>query len=380
MVFTIKQTTKLFPVILLVFSLVKSADSTLSTVPPSLIYELLALNRDIGTAAKPKYLSPADMTVSPDNTRLFVAEQTAKQIAVIDLTNNTVIRKIKLPNEVTGLAVSQDGSKVYATCSSEIWPSGIVCEVDAAAGKVLRRIPAGHSARSPVISPDGTTLYVCNTFNNSISVIDIAAGRETRRIPVIREPYSARLTPDGSVLVVANSLPNEKSTDSLNISCKISLIDAVSGNVTANIPLTVGSHSVFGMAISPDGAYAFATHLIGMFNIPATIITNGWIHTNNVAVIDIARKKLLNDMTLDYSEEGAANPWGIDCTDDGKFLCIAHSGSNEISIINMPAMIDSASQSNDLSRKFSVLYPNTIRRRVGVSGLAPRALTIVGNK
>ena len=153
-----------------------------SVAPPGVIFELLALNRDLPTAAKPKYLSPIDLVASPDSGTLYVAEQTAKQIAVINLQTNTVTKEIKLPNEVTGLAVAPNGLKLYVTCSSDHWPAGMVCEVDIGSGRVARRMAAGHGARAPVISPDGAILYICNPFNNNVSVVDIAAGKETAHI------------------------------------------------------------------------------------------------------------------------------------------------------------------------------------------------------
>jgi YVTN family beta-propeller protein len=60
--------------------------------------------------------------------------------------------------------------------------------------KIIGSIPAGHTALAPVISPDGKTLFVCNQFNNDVSVIDLMAKREVRRIAVQREPVK------GSVL------------------------------------------------------------------------------------------------------------------------------------------------------------------------------------
>jgi YVTN family beta-propeller protein len=354
------------------------SDPIKSLAPPGVIFELLALNRDLPTAAHPKYLSPIAMVVSPDSQHLYIAEKTAKQIAVVDCKAKTVSNTIKLPNEVTGIAVAPDGAKLYATCSSEFWPAGMVCEVDVSGGKVLRRFAAGHSARAPVMSPDGKTLYVCNLFNNDISVIDIASGKETARIPVLREPYSAGITPDGSVLVVANSLPVEKATDTQKITCKVSLVSTATRQVTATIPLPIGSHSAFGLSISPDGNYAFITHLVAMFTLPALHIENGWIHTNNFGIIDIKAGKLLNDFSLDMPLVGSANPWGIAFTNDSKILCIAHSGSNELSVIDYQQMMELAKSSDtSFAHDLRVLY--SLRQKVPVKGKAPRAIAIIGN-
>jgi YVTN family beta-propeller protein len=364
-----------------------------SVAPASVIIELLALNRDIATPVKPKYLSPTDLAASPDSSAIYVAEQTAKQIAVVDLATKSVKSIIKLPSEVTGIAVAPDGKKLYATCSSDLWPSGMVCEVDLTANRVTRRLPAGQGARSPVLSHDGKTLYVCNRFGNDIYVDDVASGALIKKIPVLREPYAAAITPDDSVLVVTNAFPIEKATDTLNIGSKILLIDARAGTVRDTLRLPIGSNSVFGVTISPDGLYAFATHIIdNSINIPATRIDGGWIHTNNCAIVDIKNRKILNDVALDLPVSGAANPWGVACSRDGKMLCVAHSGRNMLSVVDSKKIIDVAGSRSYhpdyhayLGTDSIILWHDlmgiaNITDRILTKGKSPRAIITVGNK
>jgi YVTN family beta-propeller protein len=347
-------------------------------VPPSLIFELLALNGDLETAAKPKYRSPAVVIPSPDKTTLYVAEQTAKRIAVITVASNAVTREILLPNEPTGLAISANGATLYATCSSERWPAGMVCAINTSVGTVTKRFAVGHSARAPVISPDGNTLYVCNWFDNNVSVINLSSGAQTTVIPVTREPYAAAITPDGKTLVVTNSLPDQKATDTAAIACKITLINTETQSITASIPLPVGSHSLFGVCVSPDGKYAFATHLIGRFTIPAIKITQGWIHSNNLAIVNIAARTLVNDVELDDASDGASNPWGLACTADGGFLCVLHAGSNEMSMINLPQMLTKVVGAANLSHDFTALQG--MKELIRLNTASPRALAIIDNK
>jgi YVTN family beta-propeller protein len=348
-------------------------------VPPSLIFELLALNGDLETAAKPKYLSPVAIAAPQDTAQnlLYVAEQTAKQVAVVDRQSKTVVRTIPLPNEPTGIAVSPDGLLLYVTCASERWPSGMVCVVNTVSGTVSRRIPAGHMARSPVLSPDGKTLYVCNRFNHSVSIISVDAGTEVARIPVTREPYASALTPDGNTLVVTNALPDQKATDTVSIACRITLINTGTRTVTASIPLPVGSHSLFGVCVSPDGNYAFATHLLARFTIPALTITSGWVHSNNLAIIDIANRKLANDVELDFMSRGLANPWGLACTGDGKYVCVLHAGTGEMSIIDCAQLLAKAIGAVDLSHDFTSILP--IKNVIPLAAKSPRAIAFVNN-
>jgi YVTN family beta-propeller protein len=256
-----------------------------------------------------------------------------------------------------------------------------VCVVNIASGKVERRIKVGHSPRSPVLSPDESTLYVCNQFNNDISVVDLAGCKETRRINMVREPYSARITPDGTILVVANSVPLANATDTAKVHCIISLVDLKDESKTVQLKLIQGSHSALGVTITSDGAYALITHIVGMFNLPATQIIGGHVSTNNLAIVDLKNRRLLNDISLDYSKDiGCSNPWGIECTSDGKFVVVAHAGCNKISIIDYEQMIKAANTTEWLTHKINLLNPQTIRKRVDVEGKNPRALTIIGNK
>lgn len=350
-----------------------------SVVSPNFIFETLALNKDIETAAWPKYSSPTDLKVSPDKKKLYVAEQTAKTIAVIDVEKKTVEKKIQLPNEVTGLVVSPDGSKLYATCSSELWPDGFVAEVDVAAGRVTSRIAVGHGARCPNISPDGKLLYVCNVFNNNISVVDLIAKKEKSKIAVIREPYSAGLTPDGKTLVVANSLPHEISTDSLTITNKIQLINTENGKITKTMPLPIGSHSAFGVTVSPDGKYALVTHLLGMFNRIANRLSGGWIHTNNMAIVDIEAQKIINDISLDNPTSGAANPWGVTLSEDGKYGVVALAGKNDLLVFDFKQLLD-YTKSVDISLSSELSTMGKIsNKQIFVDVKAPRAVATIGD-
>jgi YVTN family beta-propeller protein len=353
--------------------------NAMSVVPPNLVFELLALDGDLETAAKPKYLSPTAIAPSPDTDRtfLYITEQTAKQIAVVDRRTGAVVKTMQLPNEPTGIAVSQDGSYLYVTCASERWPSGMVCIVNTAGGTVEKRIPVGHMARAPVLSPDGKTLYVCNRFNNSVSVVDVASGTESARIPVTREPYASALTPDGNTLIITNALPDQKATDTLSIACKITLINTQSRTVAGSIPLPVGSHSLFGLCVSPDGAYAFVTHLMARFTIPALTITNGWVHSNNLAIVDIAHRTLVNDIELDNMNRGMANPWGLSCTADGKFLCVLHAGSNEMTVIDLPQLLAKAVGAADLSHDFTSIL--SIKNIIPLAAGSPRSIAFVNN-
>ncbi len=77
--------------------------------------------------------------------------------------SRVIIDRIALPDSPSGIAVSRSGTRLYVTCSA---PESVVCVLDPADGKVLNRIAVGHTAMSPILSPDDRRLYVCNRFNH----------------------------------------------------------------------------------------------------------------------------------------------------------------------------------------------------------------------
>lgn len=369
----------ILPVFLLYLLSINIAAQTAieQVIPPSFLPQLLALNGDLPTNQYPKYISPTALAASSDGKYVYIAEQQMKQVAQFDCSLNRVVKTFSVPNEPTGVAVAKNGELIYVTCASDRWPAGFVCVVSTVTGKVIKRIAAGHYARCPVLSPDGGTLYTCNWLGNDISVINLNTGAE-KRIAMVREPYAAALTPDGATLVVSNSLPEQKAIDTISLTGKVSLVSTSTGTVDAVIPVfPVGTHSMFGVCISNDGKYAFVTHLVGKFTLPATDLENGWVHTNNMAIIDIGNKKLLNDVDLDYSGQGFSNPWGMAQTGDGKFLCVLHAGSQNMTVLDYAQLISLASGDKDLSHDLSAIY--NIYRKVNLPVKSPRSIVMIGN-
>jgi len=284
------------------------------------------------------YLGPNALVASKDGTSLYVANTDARQIAVVDLAQGKVARSIGMPADPqagapTGLALSPDGSVLYVTCAA---PKSTVCVVDVRSGEVRESVPAGHTAMAPVVSPDGGTLYVCNRFDNNVSVIDLKA-KKIAHVQTTREPLAAAVTPDGKTVFVANHLPLDRA-DAYDVAAVVTVIDTQANRVSA-IRLPNGSSSLRGICVSPDGKYAYVVHVLARYQMPTTQLERGWMNTNAMSVIDAQSRKLVNTVLLDDVDLGAANPWGVACTADGKSICVTHAGTHELSVIDQAALL-----------------------------------------
>ena len=229
----------------------------------SLAMVLLAAAHPLAAPAAAGCLGPSALIASKDGKSLFVANADAKQIAVVDVAARKVVGSIPLPAEPTGLALSADGGKLYATCAA---PKGAVCVIDAASRKVVAALPADYGATGVAATPDGKQLYVCNRFHNDVSVIDLANGREVARVKATREPVGVAITPDGKTAFVINLLPLAPS-DSYDVAANVTAIDTATKQPAA-IRLPNGSSSVRGICTSPDGRYVYVVHILAHYQMP----------------------------------------------------------------------------------------------------------------
>ncbi|MFC1693500.1 beta-propeller fold lactonase family protein [Candidatus Latescibacterota bacterium] len=353
-----------------------------------------------------EYLSPVSLVADRECIKLYIAESTGYKIAVFDLTAGRVSDIISLKDEPCGLALAPDGSKLYVTCGSS---EGTIKIIDLNCCKAVETIPVGHTPCSPVISPDGKTLYVCNRFDNNVSVIDIALKKEIAKVPMMREPVVADITPDGKYLFVANHLPTATKIDEYVIDggymdikgysykeqyaakSVILIVDTESNRLEALIQLPIGSTGIRGICISPDGEYAYVTHILARYKLPAAQIERGSINTNALSIINVAELKLLNTVLLDDIDLGAANPWGVACSPEGDFICVTHAGTHEISVIDRPGLHaklnkimhgktipDASSAAEDVANNLAFL--DGLRQRIQLTGNGPRGIVIAGTK
>ncbi|MHC4888988.1 MAG: cell surface protein [Planctomycetota bacterium] len=367
-----------------------------------LLFVLLAVIVLLGDDCLAKtadFLSPISVVAGGEGKVLYVAEATANQVAVFDIASGKVTKTISVADNPVGLAISADGSKLYVTSAV---PAGKVQVIDIRGGRVSDSIAVGHTPVAVVVGPDGKTLYVCNQFNNNISVIDPGSKKQVATISVTREPVAAAVTSDGKFLFVANHLP-AGAADADYVASVVSVIDTAAKKVVKNIELPNGSVNVRGITISPDGRNAYVTHILARYHFPVTYLEKGWINTNAMTIIDVPGRKFVNTVLVDDVDLGAANPYGVACTDDGKNILITHAGTYELSVIEreglharlLPArtarsftseihskagkkLFDASYSADDVPNDLTFLVG--IRRRLKLAGIGPRGLAVIDTK
>jgi YVTN family beta-propeller protein len=163
---------------------------------------------------------PSGIGVSPDGARLYVAENLADSIAVIDLATLRVIQRLAAGRYPYAVAVSGDGT-VYVSSWGE---SSVSVFSASSAGLTARgRINTARHPSALLLNNDGSRLYAASASTDAVSVIDTHArrlvGTITAHVPGgVREgstPNALALSPDGSRLYIAEADNNAVSVANL---------------------------------------------------------------------------------------------------------------------------------------------------------------------
>ena len=240
---------------------------------------------------------------------------------------------------------------------------------------------------APVLSPDEKRLYVCNRFDDDVSVIDVESRRELKRIKVEREPVAAAMTPDGRYLVVGNHL-HTGAANSFRAEAVVSVMDTAALSVAKRISLGEGASLTRGVEVSPDGRFAAVTHLRSLYWLSTTSVELGRMNCNALTILDMFHLKILGALLLDQTRRGAANPWAVTWLPDGKTIAVSHAGTHEVSLIDAPTSSDSSNffssrigsyESVSDNSRLTPQHPVRVRQRVPLPGNGPRAMVAIGS-
>ena len=159
---------------------------------------------------------PSGLSLSPDGSRLYVADNLANAVSVVNTAGATVATTIPVGSFPYTTLASPDGRHVYVSN----WGDGTVSVIDAASNAVAATITVstsntvGAASSHPsamALGPDGL-LYVALSNGDAIAVVDTASNRVLRTLsdapydkaPLSSSPEGLAVSPDGRFLYVAN--------------------------------------------------------------------------------------------------------------------------------------------------------------------------------
>jgi YVTN family beta-propeller protein len=136
-------------------------------------------------------VSPVGVAITPDGSRVYVANNLGGSVSVINTGTNTVIATIGMAQPVVP-AITPDGSRAYVTTNF----TGSMVVIDTATNAVVATIVGvGTDPQGLAITPDGTHVYVAGYDSNSVYVIDTATNTVSTKIGVGLSPVGVAINP-----------------------------------------------------------------------------------------------------------------------------------------------------------------------------------------
>ncbi|GAA4547406.1 YncE family protein [Amycolatopsis samaneae] len=136
------------------------------------------------------------IAASPDGSRVFVASRRSPQLYVVDVATDRPERTVRLAEGPGAVTVTPDGGQVvFTSFNFDVWNEkpllrqGFVQVLEVAGWVLGPRIPVGRFPLNVTTGSDGSTAYVCNYKDDTVSVVDLREMAVTRTAPVGAGPH-----------------------------------------------------------------------------------------------------------------------------------------------------------------------------------------------
>jgi YVTN family beta-propeller protein len=178
---------------------VGEACSPADRIDRSFVYRIERRTRRI-TAVYQVGRNPKFLAVTPDGTRLLVANWCSYDLSVVDLAKGREVRRIKLGPYPRGIAITPDGRTAWVA----VMGSDDLARIDLETWRVRWLRDVGWNPRHLVIDRDGRFLYATLDWKDEVARIDLSTRRVVARRHTGAEPRSMAIAPDGRSLYVGN--------------------------------------------------------------------------------------------------------------------------------------------------------------------------------
>jgi DNA-binding beta-propeller fold protein YncE len=153
------------------------------------------------------------------NTVVYVSSDRDREVVVVDVASQTeghLIKRIKIDGNGLGMTLNNSQSRLYVAQDN----ADQVAVIDTLSNRLIARIDArapegvlpgkkytGAATSAVALSPDGDTLYAVNSGANSIAVIPLSGHKSLRvngLIPTAYEPHDVTFSADGRWMYIVS--------------------------------------------------------------------------------------------------------------------------------------------------------------------------------
>jgi predicted alpha-1,2-mannosidase len=240
-------------------------------------------------------LSPGDLAVGPDGSRIYAANQQSNDVSIIDASQQSVVSTVSVGKVPAGIRLSPDGSIIWVTNNGD----GTLQAIEAKRLATLATIPVGTNPEELAVAPDGSMVYVVDQGSNEVTPVNARTFKAESAIAVGRRPFGIAISADGKTLYVSNMVGNSVSVVDLERRRTVATVSV--GKVPQNVTL------------SPDGSTLYVADSASMSVTPVDTKTN----------------------TAKPSITVGNGPFDIAFAPDGTTALVADTGDNEIAVLNV---------------------------------------------
>ncbi len=287
------------------------------------------------------YVSPYNLAISDDGSRLYVVGQESNQLVVVDPAAGSVLNKIEVGERPHTVILDRDGHTAYV---SNQWADNIYI-IDLDEYLITDTLMGGSGPAGMVLTPDGKSLYCVNSYSSNISIFDLETHKERRRLKAGNNPVSAAITPDGSEVYVSSrrSVPVKHMTSPMT---EMTVTATKQQRVTAR-KRWKDAYIMENVAITPSGDMAITTLIRPKNLIPAVQIERGWMMTHGIGIIERKENGRMIQLLLDEPNAYYSDPFDLVISRDGKRAYVSHGGVNIITVIDLDEIRSLLKESTD---------------------------------
>jgi YVTN family beta-propeller protein len=143
--------------------------------------------------------------------KVYVVGEAANRVYVLDAEKHTILTSIAVPAAPVSVAAAPDGSAVYVVSNE----AAKVTKIDTTTDTVVKSLDVTEHPWGASVSADGASLYVTHILlDPGMSVVDTAALTLRGKVPLADEPRSTpfeKRLPNGEARGLYEAVPNPKS-------------------------------------------------------------------------------------------------------------------------------------------------------------------------
>ncbi len=267
------------------------------------------------------------MLVEPDTGQLLLVCENRGDILRVDPRDGTVVARGTTGQQPFALCANPDRTSYYVSCRR----GQEINEFDARALRVTRRFPLLGDPTGLAVSADGTRLYASVHSLDQVAVLDLSTGNEIARLSAGNGPESVRLWPGSGRVYVTNLLSNPVPPQQ---ACRneVTVINDATGRVVERVTLD-NANVGRGIDFATDFAVAAISRPKNL--VPMVQVARGWVVTNGFAILSPDRDRPPVQLLIDLPNQFFSDPYDVAVTPSGDRFYISCAGADMVVSIDV---------------------------------------------